>query len=355
MNKFQTIIVLNSIEYKGKSIGRNFAVNVSINRNFYSLKRTLIPHIINKCNETVFNKDIALPINLDIKLKVTENDGKPDEGKYFTKLSVTDAKDKKYSFKISMGEKGSLNNVGAKCELIFNFEFKYIELCEKTLVEVDKKGWINGKIVNKDGTEGKQVTLPYGLRFKHYKTEFFNRKAPKHSGKEYFTVLEGIHKGKNVRLLLPRELKSRLKKNFKYKPPCSIVFTIKKRIEKNKYSGKVKVEGIGGEINAITNVEDCLQDGVYDLEIPDMPHEHGKNYEKVSVYSLSWFRIKLPNQPRLEYYFNLGLVSNGCITVLAANNPPAIWTRIYNRIVICRQSNKEGIIGQVRVINEVKN
>ena len=245
MTKFQADIYLKSIEYTGKTIGREFAIKIRINRKIKLLNKKLIPNSVNLFDDLIYTNSFESPRDCNILIKVVEKDSNPDEGLANLELNISQNTKGKFPVDISIIESGSANNNGNKCHLKFVFEVRTIELGVKTLVEVDKKGWIKGKLVKNNGDDGEEISLPYGLKVDHYKTELNKGNGNQYSGKEYFTILEGMHKNKNARLLIPKDKKTRLKSNFKYKSSCYVEYTYKEVIknENGKFViGKVKVK-----------------------------------------------------------------------------------------------------------------
>ena len=349
MIKFQTNITLTSIQYIGKTIGREFAIKLNINGKKKTLNKLLIPNSVNKFDDLIYTDSLKSAIDCNIAINAIEKDSNPDEGSTNLLINISPNTNSLFQTEVSIIENGAVNNNGNECKLRFIFKVSTIELGIKTLVEVDEKGWINGKLVKKDGSYGDQISLPYGLMVEHYKTE---------AGKEYFKILEGKYKGKKARLLIPNNKKTRLKSSFKYKSACKIDYIYKNIINNGKYdfvTGEVKVNGIATSFKAFSFNDERLSAGEYYLEIPDEPHPKGASYEKYSLFSKSWFRIKYPAKPKSAYYLHLGRASDGCITVYAPDvNPADTWTKIYNQIVTCRVEGMPGIIGKVRVINEIK-
>ena len=54
MIKFQADIYLKSIEYSGKSIGREFAINIKIKGENKPLNKKLIPNSVNLFDELIY-------------------------------------------------------------------------------------------------------------------------------------------------------------------------------------------------------------------------------------------------------------------------------------------------------------
>ena len=358
MAKFQADIYLKSIEYTGETIGREFDIKIKINRETKPLHKKLKPNNVNLFEDLIYTNSFESPINCNISINVVEKDSNPDEGSANLSLNISKNTKGKFPVDVSIVENGSVNNNGSKCCLKFVFEVTTIELGIKTLVEVDKKGWIKGRLVKQDGSDGEEIPLPYGIMVDHYKTELDKKSGIQYSGKEYFKILEGKNKGKKARLLIPKNQKTRLQSNFKYKSPCYVEY-IYKEVIKNKYGefvvGNVKVKGISSVFKAFSLNKKRLPEGEYYLEVPDEPHPGGASYEEISLFSKSWFRIIYPAKPKSAYYFHLGSRSDGCITVYTQEvNPADTWTKIYNKLVTCRETGKSGIIGKVKVKNEIK-
>jgi hypothetical protein len=143
-------------------------------------------------------------------------------------------------------------------------------------------------------------------------------------GRDYFTILEGVHKGKKASVK-----QGYLKRNPKYKQQIKLIYYKRK--------GILKIDGRNEEYYAV--MKDPLPNGIYVIELPDHPHEGGRLYLDRAKRALTWFRIRA----RGERYLHTGSISAGCLTVTDVKK----WDSLYDAIIWCRKSgddNEHGIL-----------
>lgn len=176
-------------------------------------------------------------------------------------------------------------------------------------------GWLNIKIE----PSGEIVAVPEHLQI--------DLTESRH-GRDYFTVLEGVHKGKRcsvtARNLSPGAVPLR--------PAARLVF-FKTRGEL--VYGTVKLRAQMDPSNAIPN-------GEHPIQIPDFPHHAGRNYMSDSRYAKTWFYLghgsAQVGERGLDRYLHTGLISAGCVTV-----DPEHWTQLYELIIKCRSKDGKTI------------
>lgn len=167
---------------------------------------------------------------------------------------------------------------------------------------------------------------------------------------EYFTILEGRNKDKNIKLKLPKNCDTRFVNDIKRKKGCFITY--------NKSKEHIKIKGIAKYFQIVMDYSKVLPSGKYNIEILDRPHDlHGwdDDYLKMTKYAKSWFRI---NTKKGGYYLHFGTRSEGCITVdgeVPGNGDN--WNKIYNYLILCRNNNvpesdKNKYIGVLEVVDE---
>ena len=71
--------------------------------------------------------------------------------------------------------------------------------------------------------------------------------------------------------------------------------------------------------------------GIYDIEIPDAPHEGGINYTKIAKFAKVWFRVGHKDAK----YLHTGMHSLGCITVLEQDK----WDEIFHQLIKARKGD----------------
>ena len=176
-------------------------------------------------------------------------------------------------------------------------------------------------------------------------------------GEEYFTILEGPHKSKNVRLILTKGMKTRLT-NKNYSEPCEIYFRLKNIMTNGDYEGFLDVyignKTICKNVYAITSLV-LNPNKYYDLFVPDRPHEKADIYKSDTKYPLTWFKIDFDTgSPKIAYYLHFGMRTKGCVTVTKAN-AVGTWDKICKAIMWCRNKNKSGVIGKIMLIDMTNN
>ncbi len=167
----------------------------------------------------------------------------------------------------------------------------------------------------------KLIQLPFTLKVQWDDTK---------EGRDYFTILEGVHKGKKASVKRKDDGKSYLKIGPKYKLPIKIIYYKNRKI--------LKIDGRSEEYEAI--MDNPLPNGTYIIDLPDYPHCHlGIKYCDKSNRSCTWFRIRGQG----DRYLHTGSVSLGCLTVTDVEK----WNNLYNAIIWCRRSddsNAHGIL-----------
>ena len=68
MIKFQTDIILKSIHYTGKTIGRNFTIKIKINGSSKTLNKQLKPNYVNECYDLIYTKSLDSLLKRDITI-----------------------------------------------------------------------------------------------------------------------------------------------------------------------------------------------------------------------------------------------------------------------------------------------
>jgi hypothetical protein len=151
------------------------------------------------------------------------------------------------------------------------------------------------------------------------------------NGRDYFTVTEGVHKGK------PFSAKSGnlARTGTSHKSSVHLIFNQSKNLLKYP----------GGEIATVTSLEKPTPIGVHPIQIPDFPHEGGMHYLASSRYAKTWFFVGHGNASLgRDRYLHTGRASLGCITV-----DPSGWTKLYEYLICCR-NNDAKTIGSVSVV-----
>lgn len=372
--KYKSVIYLKKIIYSGDNIGRNFNLSFQLDNQSRVLNITLVNGQTRNLNKKLFETLLSRPHKANLSVSVQEKDKYPDEGEDYTTVTLASIKRQNAELSVSIPESDKDGETTIEGELkLFLYEETY-ELDEKKLLLVGNDGWIKGRYYDTKTGElyGEEESLPLGLLVKIKDVKIYNSEQNGYIGEEYFEVMEGWIPEKkkeeknnpegrekaNLRLRIPKGLKSRFTSEKSYSSPCKVVFTIVGYDEDNNLKGKIDIyinnRKVIKNIIAISKPEgeDYIPPGVYPLEISDTSHKFGLPYLSNSKYSTHWFRITYKKKEGKEFYFHYGERTAGCITVSRILNPdyPHIWDKIFENIVWCR--GKRGIVGELEVITK---
>ena len=187
-------------------------------------------------------------------------------------------------------------------------------------ISASSSGWMRVKL-EPSKTE---VSLPHSLQVDIEESK---------DGRDFFTILEGIYKGKKASLKA-----GNLGGVSITTGPAKLIFDIDKSLLT--YAGS-------STATAITYKKNPIGKGTHKIQLPDYPHgEFGSPYLSQSTYALSWFYMGIGHaiKGKNDRYIHTGARSAGCITVA-----PKDWTKIYNYLILSRQG--DGVnVGIVQVI-----
>lgn len=113
--------------------------------------------------------------------------------------------------------------------------------------------------------------------------------------------------------------------------------------------------GVSGGLAIFSSTVNRVPAGVWDLEMPDAPHQGGQHYTHLTARATSWFRIATLDAS--DRYLHPGTVSAGCATVgvqsdrNSATGQEALkaYEKIYAYLINRRK--KAGIVGQMYVLD----
>jgi hypothetical protein len=185
---------------------------------------------------------------------------------------------------------------------------------DKQIPNADGKGWLN---VRWDAG-GTFPPLPQFLRVTLQRTE---------DGRDYFKVNEGKKKDETGSVTLKEDGSSYLVDPV---APTSFAATVKfKRTTNQLWYGD------SGPIDAVTDPDNKVPLGTFDLEIPYEVHSGGASYEDRSIFAKTWFRIGHSG----DRFLHPGSVSAGCITVTDIPK----WNDIYNYLINARKGDGKSV------------
>ena len=183
-----------------------------------------------------------------------------------------------------------------------------------------RDGWMRIRVEPR----GDIVTVP-----EHLQVELSESKG----GRDFFTVLEGIHRGKRCSLtagnLSPGAIPLR--------PAAHLVFD---KSDAMLTCGPVRIRAQMDPSNQIPN-------GKHPIQLPDFPHDKGIKYMDESRFAKSWFFLghgsAVSGDTGGDRYLHPGMISGGCVTIDALD-----WTALYEQIIRCR-SNDGKTVGSLTV------
>lgn len=166
----------------------------------------------------------------------------------------------------------------------------------------ESDNWLGVKLDN-----GDKISLPYGLKLAYHGAA---------DGRERFTILEGVHKGKAASVVKKSATSSYLTEGLHHLPGGLIRFdsksqrlTFDNKGPYNAFSGAGP--GVEGGV-AVTYTP--VPPGSYPLAIPAYPSAQTRpQYSQWTRMHKTWFRIGLSTHG--SRFLHAGEISDGCVTV----------------------------------------
>jgi hypothetical protein len=167
--------------------------------------------------------------------------------------------------------------------------------------------------------------------------KYHDASDPKGTERDFFTILEGTHKGKKA------SVKTRGKNSSWFQPAHShgsahLIFKMETDASNGLTWGTLSFSG--ESVKAFTETRERPVQGTHELRIPDAPHSGGQSYSGLCKSPMTWFRIGNNG----DRYVHPGLRSGGCITVL-----PEYWNRVYDYLINSRRGDLQNV-GTVEVV-----
>lgn len=190
---------------------------------------------------------------------------------------------------------------------------------EMRYVSTDNTGWLRVKL----DAGGKIVALPQYIKVKYIE---------RRNGRDYFTIEEGVYKGKDASVSQKSGNQSWLGKPLPaYSSAANLVF--KKR------EGKL-VTPIG-VIAATTDSSNPISNGRHPIQLPDFPHDLGRSYVGRASKAMTWFYLGTGNAipGKNDRYLHPGRISAGCVTVTDVSK----WDSLYKKLILSRASGGKNV------------
>lgn len=303
---------LSKIKYVGDSVGCDVRVETEILGQFSRVDKRVKSGTTIEIGKEIgrFETDKNF-FTTNVKITVVEKDLLfNDVGSASSKIKINTAVQKQQQFKFE---------VEVKENRLFGFWGKRVAYFEITLeaeisdtikyVPDEDGGWFQATIENKNF---KKESLPAYLKVK---IEHADNK------KEYFTILEGPYRGKLVSIEFKKDGTSWFVSGIKHEPMVRAKYSISQKTFILK----------GKKYRTVDYPKMPWKKGLYDIEIPDYPHDGGRGYLNQSKRTLTWFRVGHNG----ERYLHAGGISLGCMTIVEIKR----WTEIYNALIKARKGD----------------
>lgn len=190
-------------------------------------------------------------------------------------------------------------------------------MAEKFLTQADKSGWL----LVRRASDNEKVSLPHYLKVDYIETKPDPR-LDATKKRDFFTASEGSYKGVKFSVAQKSDNSSYLV-DGKHLGLGTVKF--------DKTKGELHY-GDTGPVATITDPDNPIPVGTYDLEIPDAPHSGGNGYISRSSYATVWFRIRPGgDNTSTDRYLHPGRISAGCVTVTDVEKWTSIYEYLYNR------------------------
>ncbi len=317
---------LSKIKYGGDSIGRDIRVEVEVLGKFLRIDKRIKAGTTVEINREVgrFETDRGL-FQAEILITVIERDllfNDVGNAKGSVKINTAIIKLQQFVFEVQVKESRSiLGKFWGKATAVFEItlEAEASDAIRYVPDEDEMQGWLAVRLEDDKSTE----SLPAYLKVKVERAD---------ANREYFTILEDPYRGRLASIKLRDNGSSWLITGVRHEPMVRAKYSISQKVFILK----------GRKYKTIDYPEAPWKKGLYDIEIPDYPHEGGRNYLKKSKRAMTWFRIGHNG----ERYLHTGGRSLGCMTMIEITR----WMEIYNALIKARKSDFMSV-GELEVID----
>lgn len=314
---------LTKIKYSGGSIGDDIRIEIEHPSGLWFLDKQIKNKSEIKIDKIIYQSVITQNISkISLNVKIIEKDLVfNDVGSIKANLAVdlNNIEPQASIHEIIVKELRGIK-LGSK-KAIFNITLEIlVSEALKSVPDDDVgNGWLKIRLEDNKSIE----SLPAFLKVK---TEYNDTK------REYFTILEGPYSGRLASVALKANGLSQLIYKVEYDPVARVNYSVSK-----------KILTLNGKKYQTTDYPNAVwKKGLYDIEIPDYPHEGGRHYLDQSKRAMTWFRIGHNG----ERYLHVGSRSLGCLTIIEINR----WMEIYNELIKARKSDSLSV-GMLEVID----
>ncbi len=316
------VLKLKSIKYSGDSIGDDIRIEVDILSQFLRVDKKVKINTTVQINEEIGSFETEQRLFLaDLQIIVIEKDllfndiGKIDKN---IKIDTNTKEPHKFVYEVQIKETRSvLGKVWGKSVGYFEITLEASVTDATKYIPEESDGWLMVKI---DGIKS-TVALPAYLKVRVDRID---------SKREYFTILEGVYRGKSASVKLKTDGSSQFVSDIQHQTEVYATYSISRKTFtlKNKKYKTVDYPNLQ------------WKKGLYDIEIPDAPHRGRLN--NTIKRAATWFRVGHSG----DRYLHTGQRSLGCITVIENDR----WLEIYNILIKARKDDFTSV-GIIEVID----
>ncbi|MBI2446239.1 MAG: hypothetical protein HYV51_00225 [Parcubacteria group bacterium] len=307
---------LSKIKYGGDSIGCNIRLELEVLGKFLRIDKRIRAGTIAEINREVgrFETDRGL-FQADVLIAIIEKDllfNDVGSAKGSVKINITIAKTQQFVFEVQVRETRSIfgklwGTKTAVFEIILEAKVSDAIKYTPDVEEGRGKGWLKVRLED----EWLIKSLPAYLKLKIERAD---------AKREYFTILEGVYRGRPASVEIGDDGSSWLITGIKHELSARVTYSISKKILTLK----------GKKYKADDDSKNPWKKGLYDIEIPDHPHEGGLKYPEAGRGTV-WFMIGHGG----ARYLHPGLVSAGCISITETVR----WMEIYDALIKARNGD----------------
>jgi|CXWL01.1.fsa_nt_gi hypothetical protein len=316
----KAILQLTGIEYSGESIGDDIRIEIEALGTLLAFNKQLTSK-----ESIILDKEIGQAfidqstLNISVGMRIIERDLVfNDVGSKNISIRINPKGNQYEKSKHLVKVRESRGTSNTK-EAHFYVGLELIVIESDHYIKETDQGWV---IVVLDESS-KKISLPSYLRIQLNSTK---------SGRNYFTIMEGPFQGKTGSVKLDENGSSFIAEGNPYNSPIRMKYSISKK------TLTVKEE----TYKTIDYEEKPWQKGLYDIELPDVPHKGGQNYLTASSKAFVWFRVGHTG----ERYIHIGRRTLGCITLTEHDR----WNGLYDLLIKARKGDSTSI-GTLEIID----
>jgi hypothetical protein len=320
--KYEARVTLTRVEYRGDNLGSNIRITVTVSGRSVSLRFRIKPGESQIQNQLVYDERTdANEISLSSSALATEVDPVHDDtGSAMAMLRFDDsgARDAVLNIPIQGDRKGDKSKKGV---IVLTFSGVLRETGERFVAFVEPEGWL--KVKSEDSRAYPNV-IPFGLRVTVTSND---------GVREFFTIEEGQLRENKASVALKEDGSSYLQEDNPQTGAVTLRFSKRDEI--------LTLDGREESYWAVTDPNNPIPSGTYDLELPYELHSFGAGYRKQAAFARTWFRVGHSG----DRFLHVGSVSLGCVTVRQVER----WDEICALLITARKGDLKSI-GQIIVI-----